>query len=268
MVRNNPIRLAESEWEKIWPDSALPDIIVSLGTGIAVDPITGQPKEKGNRAVDIFKDFLPSGIRKQVEMAIDMARSAVNCQDAWDDYRRSLPNHSPLARNCHRLNVGLLERVGLDDVDKMQSLDDICKNYLSSNPNLPYFDKRYKSARRHIQAVAKRLLATLFYFTGDLRAREGDRDRDVTGSIYCRLPPGSRGWRSLMRLNIRFQLRELRRGSDTPKFTEVTMLPFDYAIEDDDLYANVSVRVSAGWNSPRIEVLLPGWRRAEPISGF
>ncbi|KAF4996592.1 hypothetical protein FDECE_12381 [Fusarium decemcellulare] len=267
VTRNNPVSLAFAESNKIWPDSPPPDILVSIGTGIVVDSESGRWKRNSRMTMESLKKLLSSGHRKQVEIGFDMAQSTHDCHKAWFGFRREwIPRGSRLQKNSHRLNVGLLQRVDLDDVDKMEMLQNDSRNYLDRKATIPYYIKSYNSAFQHIQVVARRLIASLFYFTGTIQDRmEGG---DIRGTIYCRLVPDTDSATSLLQENLSFRLRQ-----DCWTDGTSTISPVKYEDEigpfGEDLSAPVAVRVAEGTYQRFIEVNLPHWRGEwEPISGF
>lgn len=174
IVRNNPIRVAFEETNIIWHDAVVPDVIVSLGTGVKVDPITGiRASSPPDPLINALKAMLPPGIRKKVETGVDMARNSLDCQVEWNSFVRSIRHKPRLAENSHRLNVGLSRNFKLDDVEGINELKNECHQYLDGRGAPPYLQKDYSSAHRHIQAVARRLIASLFYLFNKNKQHQG-----------------------------------------------------------------------------------------------
>ncbi|KAH6880135.1 acyl transferase/acyl hydrolase/lysophospholipase [Thelonectria olida] len=266
VARNNPAQLAFDEYQKIWPDSPQPDVLVSLGTGVVVDPNSGDIHEGDRRMYDTLMPMIPAGVRRKIETGYDMVKSTMDCHKAWVDFKQSISHNRRLVRNCHRLNVGLTRRVNLDGVQFIDQLQADSLSYLNPRPKLPYLDEDYGTAFEHLTVVARRLLATLFYYKGPLQ--EQMTTQRVNGWIFCRLRPGSRHAENLLRENIKFQLRQVPRDSRRILKQDVRYKysePFDPA----DLSADIHFKVDGGLFNRYIVVNLPGWGNTwEPISGF
>ncbi|KLP22787.1 calcium-independent phospholipase A2 [Fusarium fujikuroi] len=129
LMHNNPVSLAYSEVEKIWPGSLPPDIILSIGTGLVVDK-SGKMKTKHNSKLESFKRYIPRGYLMRIEAGLGIIQSSTNCHEAWKEFRSMSVTDRRLRQNCHRLNVGLKQRVEMDDVEKMDSLLEECEKYL------------------------------------------------------------------------------------------------------------------------------------------
>jgi len=185
-----------------------------------------------------------------------MILSTLNCEKEWDDFveaHRSDPN---FVKNCHRLNVGLVEKPpNLDEVAQMPFLVSVTQSYLGSiHEGGRYMDPRYKKADEHISVVARRLLASLFYF--DENTSSGSH---ITGYLRCRLSPMmKKQFGKLLDSKPKFRIKEDagRKVPLTPTFDRDTF--------SSDI--NSILTEGASW---RIEVLFPSrsdhW---EPISGF
>ncbi|KAF4460614.1 calcium-independent phospholipase A2 [Fusarium albosuccineum] len=106
IAHNNPVQIAFTECDRIWPDSTLPpDILVSLGTGVVVDSGSGKMKKPTTRTMETFRKLIPGGYRKLIELGMDMAKSTLDCRKTWEQFEQTLAPNSPLRRNSHRLNV-------------------------------------------------------------------------------------------------------------------------------------------------------------------
>lgn len=267
VVRNNPVRLAYEESIRIWKSSKPPDIIVSVGTGILVDQ-KGELMERRTSYKGTFKALLPRGIKKKVETGIDMVQATLDCHREWLDFRSSFRGR--LSENCHRLDVSRSTKPpSLDDVDEMYSLRAESQRYLQSETGsgLSYFQKRYPSPRAHIRAVARRLLASLFYLSDTLpHTMPGGTIRSV---LHCRLSPHSEGAPALVG-NINgpsFRICEVNENG------EETVRPLRFLrldkFDQKAMSAPVELDVSPGTYGRYIEVQFP--RRGnvwEPIGGF
>ena len=208
IVRNNPVRVALEEEKRIWGPDARPDIVVSIGSGICIDERGRiQPHRRGGGG---WKMLLPAKVRKMVNTGIDMVASTLDCQREWEEVVKL---HPQLEKRFHRLDVGILDNKlpALDEVDKMEELEELSKAYLASDSDIGRrdFNASSGSARTHLQTVARQLLASLFYFSDTATLQENsDYTKRVVGVIHCRLPL-SRGAQELVRC-VRFRLRECK----------------------------------------------------------
>ncbi|KAF5010278.1 hypothetical protein FDECE_3563 [Fusarium decemcellulare] len=268
IVHNNPVQIASTECDRIWPDCPLPpDILVSLGTGIVVDPDSGRMKKPTNRTMETFRRFIPGGYRRLIELGMDMAKSTLDCRKTWEQFEQTLAPNSRIRENSHRLDIGVNERADLDEVGKIQTLIDDCQVYLDPEAEIRYFDPRYRTAHEHVQVVAKRLLASLFYFSGTLS--EQMEGQEAYGKIYCRLVPGSNSARALLHSGLKFRLLHVSDARRRRIGTQIRFYHEPESFNRDDLSALVVLRIRGGSYKRVIEVNLPQWEGWwEPISGF
>ncbi|KAG9499651.1 hypothetical protein J7337_008110 [Fusarium musae] len=267
LMHNNPVALAYSEVDKIWPGSLPPDIILSVGTGMVVDSKSGEMKTKHNSKLEPFKKCIPKGYLMRIEAGLGIIQSSTSCHEAWKEFRSMSVTDRRLRHNCHRLNVGLKQRVEMDDVEKMNSLIEECEEYLCDGTNMFYFDKAYRTAPEHLQTVARRLLASLFYYVGPLE-RTMKRGKCV-GKIFCRLEAGSASAKELLRDHVRFRLGQIPENSTKAVYPRILHHRDSKGWDATDLSALVVLRVEEGACKRWIEVNLPHWRDEwEPISGF
>lgn len=267
IVRNNPIRVAFEETNIIWHDTVVPDVILSLGTGVMVDPATGsRAHSPPDPLINALKAMLPPGIRKKVETGVDMARNSLDCQVEWDSFIRSIRHKPRLAENSHRLNIGLSRNFKLDEVERMSELKTECHRYLDARGAPRYLQKDYSSARRHIQLVSRRLIASLFYCSTAINNMNDGGEIFVT--IHCRLMPETS--HSLLSSCPQFRLRET--FVQTDKDVKITPIKFHGESRNFDrhtLSAEVILTTSREALQRSIEINLPmrddSW---VPISGF
>jgi hypothetical protein len=216
-----------------------------------------------------LKHMLPRGVRKKVETGIDMVEATLNCHREWVNFHSTLRGR--LRKNSHRLDVGLRSKPpALDDVESMWSLAHEAQTYLYNGQNqnfqkLSYLHPDYALARDHIQAVARRLKASLFYLSQVLDTHmEGGV---YQGTIHCRLTPRSAAARALIAQKPRFRLHEIgkSRSEAINPIEEMSSRWF----QDSTLSGPVEIRVSDGEYQRLVEVQFPNredhW---EPIGGF
>ncbi|KAK0734363.1 hypothetical protein B0T26DRAFT_67305 [Lasiosphaeria miniovina] len=274
IVRNNPVTVALEEEKRIWSSEIRPDIVVSIGSGICVED-SGSIR-RNERSGGGWKKILPARVRKLVDTGIDMVESTLDCEREWEDAVRSNPQ---LAGRFHRLDIGIFDQKlpRLDEVDKMEELENLSTGYLAKNSETgqKYFNTSYGSAYSHLRAVARQLLAALFYFSdAGALGKTSEYTKRLTGVIYCRLPP-SRGAQSLVCAAM-FRLRECR----TPMFGTELDKPYTRDIiftntqgrsfDPFTLSAPVQFDIQAGSWTRTIEASFPanrdsGWAT---ISGF
>lgn len=259
--RNNPIQILEEERRAIWTDEAPPDILLSVGTGIQIGA-DGSAKSAGRRQKTAMK-LLPKGIRARIAVGLDVIQSTVDCNRQWDEFVKSMKWDQNTHRVCHRLNIGLEDRPpNLDDVDAMISLKEKARSYLhrgySNHAQIPYLNRRYKTAHKHIVAVAHRLTAALFYF----ETTAADEDGKCVGILHCRLSSAMRDhFRRLLNENPTFRVCQKLRGDNwnssalNPQFDERT-------------YSG-SITFPITSETRVIEITFPKWGGSwERISGF
>ena len=264
VVRNNPVRVAYDESQKIWP-SCRPDIVISIGTGIMVDD-GGTPIITRSPLVDGIKPFIPGRLVKMAEAGMDMVGATLSCDRAWDDFQQSQSYDRRLVPNLHRLDVGLEHRPPkVDAVDDMLRLAEESDYYLQQAPGVRFRSRR--PIADQMFDIAQRLRATLFWFSVPI---DGNMEGGlVTGRIHCRLSPQSEGVGPLLTTGRPlFRSKEVMAGN-RPQYHDVKKLTgFDEAT----LSASVEVLVTGGNLRRVIEVKIhmPGRGDSEwePISGF
>jgi hypothetical protein len=272
VVRNNPVRVAYEEDRKIWTSSPCrPDIILSVGTGVLVDK-NGTPVVARNPHIERLKKLVPARLRKKVVTGLDMVQSTMDCHREWNDFIQSHNFDPRLRTNCHRLDIGLSDAPpDLDAVDRMPSLLFESETYLGQQPHSHgsqtiYPRRQYKNAHEHIRAVARRLVASLFYFSRVLpNAMSAGK---VRGNIRCRLTPQSEWALSLLASGPLFRLREVGPNS-VENINTVDFMNSQQPFEPTSLSAAVEFNVSGGEYVRLIEIQLP--RRGEEweaIGGF
>ena len=191
LQRNNPIRVADEERRLIWRDDKKnPDIIVSLGTGKRAD-YDGGVNLAGSSSLR-FKNILPKGIRTKVATTYDMVLSTLDCEREWNDFVNSKREDSRFKSVCHRIDIGLEDKPPkIDAVEQLSFLEKQARQYLRKEykRHKPYLNPEYPSAHAHIRIVARRLIATLFYFDETETATTSQPVYKCAGFLRCRLSP-------------------------------------------------------------------------------
>jgi hypothetical protein len=216
LTRNNPVGVANRERRLIWPNQKrLPDIVLSLGTGLQIQgPGTRPVRSSGKMA--FLRKILPPGVAKRVSLGRDVIASTLDCENQWNDFLDTTRGDRKFRARCHRLNVGLEScPPKLDDVGSIPTLKKQAREYLHPRRETDriYLNSPYENAHDHIMAVARRLLAALFYFdedseTGPESSPGTSSNHPVTGVLGCRLSPSMESQaHSLLRSNLHFQVR-------------------------------------------------------------
>ncbi|KAK4231466.1 hypothetical protein QBC38DRAFT_451096 [Podospora fimiseda] len=223
----NPISLALDELRRIWTselDSHIPpDIMLSIGTGIQVDG-EGNPTDSRPARLKKMKDRVGSRVREAIDTGLDTVGTTLACHDEWVDFQSRLRPGGRLESNSHRLNIGLSAKP-----PRLDAFSDIITS-LSS----------YTTMSEHITAVARRLMASVFYLEDLLsRGMPGGEHENV---IHCRLAQ-SEGTLSLLALRPKFRALEVpAQGSSGDVI--INDIIFLNGTEDPDFdYQTLSARV-------------------------
>ncbi|KAF3043355.1 hypothetical protein E8E11_008222 [Didymella keratinophila] len=173
IYHNNPIRIADTEWKLIWSRGPIthPDIMLSLGTGLAADQDERSLKSPISR-----RGLIQNG-KMLLKIATDHIAAALDCEKTWHDYIRPLIVQEASSRFI-RYNVELDgDLPSLDDVKSLSSLQEEVKKKVSQDAR--------------ITNLAFQLMTTCFYFDVE-RIQQGAQNTAVaTGRLYCRFADGS-----------------------------------------------------------------------------
>jgi hypothetical protein len=239
------------------------DIVLSVSTGVQIGAQGGTKMAKKSATEQMIK-VLPRGIREKLATGYDMVQSTLSCEKKWEDFCKSIRDDDSRRNVSHRLNLGLQERPPkLDEVRKRDALQHRAEDYFRPESTTPYLDPTYKTGREHLQVVARRLIASLFYFEELERPQLlGLEQKTVkkTGFLRCRLSSHMKQqFHSLLGSMPQFRISEgdVSRGLPTPKF-------------DDNAFSSQIDFVVSG-DSYTIEIYFPteNWRGVwEPISGY
>jgi len=174
------------------------------------------------------------------------------------------------AARCHRLDVGLVNKPPkVDEVQEVGNLEREAQDYLSEH-YFRYMDPMYKNAHDHIKVVARRLLASLFYFV-----KQGTQDGGVAhddikefGILQCRLSPSMDvQFASLMASGPVFRVQEVFSGRTINQ--EVRYVNRQQQWHHATFSSEICYRINSSAERRVIQVQFP--RRSlvfENISGF
>ncbi|KAJ3538427.1 hypothetical protein NM208_g5905 [Fusarium decemcellulare] len=267
ILRNNPVRLAYEEETRIWGQSKRPDIVLSVGTGILID-FDGRLIQHRRPHIESLKNFLPKGIRKKVETGLDMVQTTLDCHEEWQNFIASLRS-SPINRNCHRLDVGLINKPpGLDAVDEIHNLRHASEIYLrDAGFSSKHLTGRYSCPPAQIDAIARRLLSSLFYLAGHI-----DHNMDggtVRTTLHCRLSPFSGGASAMISdmEGPKFRIREV--DSNGEESVRPVRFMNKERFNPQTMSAEVELDVLAGSYTRFVDVQFPTrGKRWDAIGGF
>lgn len=130
LYHNNPVRIADAEWKLIWSRSPIthPDIMLSIGTGLAADQ-----DEKSLKSPITKRGLIRNG-KMLLKIATDHIADALDCEKTWNEYTRPLTVHDSPSRYI-RYNVKLDgDLPGLDDIKALESLqEEVMKRFARSS---------------------------------------------------------------------------------------------------------------------------------------
>ncbi len=185
---NNPIFAADDERRNIWPESSkllpLPDIVVSVGTGIFPDAEAAKQKhDPGPR----YGVGLINGVKTFVHIGVDAVAQCLDCERVWDNYVQGVfPQTGDMSMRFHRLNVSFDgEKIELDRVDKMNDLEQKTQHFFQSENTAGLSNQQ---ASRSLDNIAMQMIATLFYFEVTGSEIVQAPGIVIQGTIKCRLP--------------------------------------------------------------------------------
>ncbi len=191
LYHNNPVRIADTEWKLIWSGGPTthPDLMLSLGTGLAPDP-----DEKSLKSPITKRGLIRNG-RMLLKIATDHIEDALDCEKAWREYTRSFIISGSSSRFV-RYNV---------DVDgNLPALDDV----KALEPLQTQVTEKLTQDVVGITRLAFQLVAMCFYFDVERIQPTAQNTAIATGMqyhtssynltnvqdigrLYCRFPDGS-----------------------------------------------------------------------------
>ncbi len=166
----NPVRIAASESQLIWPDikSRAPDILLSLGTGYDASELASaleDSKRHGMVSGDHMKSQVqPKSPRRLLsliprlnrwhEISDNHVRNLLNCELTWTTFCKEHDLAQPDLQSYQRLNIALTGSVPrMDEVRRLWELKS-------------QVEEQLKEARvqAKIARIARSLIASSFYF--------------------------------------------------------------------------------------------------------
>ncbi|ORY63334.1 acyl transferase/acyl hydrolase/lysophospholipase [Pseudomassariella vexata] len=169
ILHNNPVRVADAERKRLWPDSSIPDLFLSIGTGYSASLTRNMSENKATVERGVFNHGrqLYKILRNNMEQTLD-------CERAWDDYFASVATASTklfCASRFLRINPDVGSIPALDEKDKMHDLRKTVQASLRRN--------------LRIKDIARQLIASSFYFELlDISESEVDGRFLVQGTFY------------------------------------------------------------------------------------
>ncbi|KAK3115488.1 hypothetical protein LTR53_005104 [Teratosphaeriaceae sp. CCFEE 6253] len=166
---NNPLNVALCALKHVWPEKAVPDLALSIGTGVRDNSWTLGPQSpvKDRFIARVFRTFMRS----------------MDGEKMWREFFNSVPERA--RHRYHRLNVTFVEREpAIDDVSAIQQLEDMTQGQLGAHPQR--------------SAILNSMLASMFYFEFD-KTPVWDGDGYLChGTIFTRTRLPSEGRRVLL----------------------------------------------------------------------
>lgn len=208
LYHNCPVLVAHHERRTIWPDiaDALPDVLLSIGTGInrakdeyQSDLHSRETTRGGRHVVGRWERFLPV---QMARITADRFDQILSCEATWSEFKaRNLPQmpHQPSeyqssehetrdyrARESHRRHIRINPELQsavprLDAVDELVNLEVQTRQFLET-----------PAQRMKIKEVANRLVASCFYFEQDARSVRSDEGGFECTGEYNHVPPPQR----------------------------------------------------------------------------
>ncbi|KAK3389280.1 hypothetical protein B0H63DRAFT_537088 [Podospora didyma] len=191
---NCPAWVAHYERQVLWEDvkHRQPDILLSLGTGLSSQPSTQSANVEAEiRKVErMHQKRSTSGFTYMWRTAYSIIDSQLNSEQTWHDYRSKMLPQGNYATNEEerrymRINIPLKgERPPLDDVSKLQAVEDQAVYGVTRNPD--------------IREAAHRLVASSFYFERHGVIHQVHNGTfECRGYIRCRFDKGSKDLKGL-----------------------------------------------------------------------
>jgi len=105
MESYNPILFADRERQILWPDISdnSRDILVSIGAGYSSD--WNGEAEQDSVAPKVLKPLEQMGLVARLATLRLVQQNTSSCQEAWENFRRSLGDDPNSLNKCYRLNV-------------------------------------------------------------------------------------------------------------------------------------------------------------------
>lgn len=134
--------------------------------------------------------LLPNGVKGRIKTLKQMFRATLDCENLYNDFSRFFDGQAELRSRCHRLNIVLPDKkCELDDVDQLESLENTAIDFLKPGCRERY-NPGFENALAHIQHVASKLRASLFYFNVTRVQQHNTangQDWRIDGLLRCRL---------------------------------------------------------------------------------
>jgi hypothetical protein len=169
MYYNNPVEIAEAEWRLIWGSNlcSQADILISLGTGF--DPHKRErPTQRNALKRGIYRET-----KHMFKMAADRMHDALDCEKAWREHVRHLPEDLAKSRFMRYSPEFVKSLPALDEVDQLDRLQDMARKDLARNA-------------AQFERMAMHLVATSFYFETEKVKQCGQAAAIITGKWHTR----------------------------------------------------------------------------------
>jgi hypothetical protein len=161
MRANNPVDVGLWEIDVIWPSTGKPDLVLSVGTGFTEAP--------ESPTVKFLQGILTDGMIPRLIRSF-MSSPSVNSENSWEMCMNHLSSEQQA--DFFRLNIPMENEVELDDVDQLEPLRLMGREYLN--------------AQNVYAGVVEALWASIFYFELDKIAEYHHGNYVCHGAILSR----------------------------------------------------------------------------------
>lgn len=225
----NPAAVADRERTLIWPDTAQPDMFLSLGTGqnriTVLQKLSDRPASTTTMPTGESQSSKKSSTRWRGRRADDI----VDAELAWADFRTQAVRNTTEAKGRRFIRFN-------PDLDREPPSADNKSEMISLQSNVR---KRLQTAHRQaaLRNVAHRLVASSFYLELQSKATAEKSEQVCIAAITCRFEDGSKEMSALGRI-----LKDHRADDFEPHF----LVKPDHAQRDLSFKVTISPDVIGG----------------------
>jgi hypothetical protein len=188
MERNNPVGIADSERQFIWPTKSQNsrDIILSVGAGYSSD-FNGASVNQ--TSTGLLKAIEGIGFGDKLARLRAVLKNTTDCQKKWQEFKHSLGPEADVLNKCHRINVpyGKGQKLcRLDAIKEMVPTKEEALAFLNGTSSSVSRGAQLKT-RLKLELIARQLISSLFYFRVTKLSEYNNHEVLCEGQICCRL---------------------------------------------------------------------------------
>lgn len=160
----------------------MPDLVLSIGAGVS-------RTKPAPFKLPSWLSWLPRRAATGLSTMLQMTEATFDCEQKWKEVYSYTAGNPELRSRYHRLNVLLPSKpCELDDIGALSLLEQIATKFFSQSSKYSY-DQAYPNSWHQFEAIAGRLISTLFYFnvTEWVCPTDVDTPWRVKGQLRCRL---------------------------------------------------------------------------------